>query len=264
MSKFVDRLEAISQGRTQPIGFGAAVSREKRASMLIVAAVPLADVELAAAAAMGGADAVLAIADQKAKTEKAMGQLSTLKLDIPLGVSLPSATRAEVKQLTELKCDFVVVSPARTEAAALREEAIGKIIRLDSSLDDNLLRAVNRLDVDAVLLGPAEGEAFPLTVQQVMAYERLAAAAGKHLLAAMPPAMPSEDLETLWGLGAAAVVVDLGHDNAEKRLNEVKEAVEKLPLTRKKRAGRISAAVPFSGEWASPGAPDEEEEEEEV
>jgi hypothetical protein len=260
MSKLLDKLETISEGRAQPIGFGAAASREKRAPMLVVAAVPSGNARLNTAAEDGGADAVLVIADRKA--EQASRKVAAPKTGVPWGASLNPATAQAVRELVEAKCDFVVLSPEGTQAAVLREEGIGKILQVDPSLDDNLVRAINRLDVDAVLLAPLKGEAFPLTVQQVMAFERLAAAAGKHILAAVPAEMPVEDVEILWALGAGALVVDLAVDNPEARLAEVKQAIEKLPANRKRPKSRMSASLPLSREWSGQGAPDEEEEEE--
>ena len=256
----MDKLEAISEGRGQPIGFGAAASREKRAPVLVVAAVPSGNARLAAVAEDGGADAVLFIGDRKA--EQGSRKVAARKTDVPWGALLNPATAQAVEELVEAKCDFVVLSPAGTQASVLREEGIGKVLRVDSSLDDSLVRAINRLDVDAVLLAPLEEEGFPLTVQQVMAFERLAAAAGKHILVAMPPEMPVADIETVWGLGAGALVVDLTVDNPEDRLADVKQAIEKLPSRRKRPKSKLSASLPLSGERSQQGAPDEEEEEE--
>ena len=259
MSKLLDKLEAISEGRAQPIGFGAAASREKRAPMLVVAAVPSGNAKLSAAAEDGGADAVLVVADRK--TEQGSRKVAGPKTSVPWGASLNPATVQAVADLVEAKCDFLVLSPAGTQAAVLREEGIGKILQVDTSLEDNLVRTINRLDVEAVLLAPVKDEVFPMTVQQVMAFERLAGAAGKHILAAMPPEMPVEDLETLWGLGAAAIVVDLAVDKPEERLAEVKQAIEKLPANRRRQKGRLSASLPFSREWSGREEPGEEEEE---
>jgi hypothetical protein len=260
MSKLLDKLEMISEGRGQPIGFGAAVSREKRAPMLVVAALPPGNARLAAAAEDGGANAVLVMADSKG--EQASRPVAAPKTGVPWGASLNPATVQAVRDLIEAKCDFVVLSPEGAQAAVLREDGIGKILQVDPSLDDNLIRAINRLDVDAVLLAPPQGETFPLTVQQVMALERLAAAAGKYILAAMPPEMPVEDVETLWGLGAGALVVDLAVDSPEERLAEVMQAIEKLPARRKRPGSRMNASLPLSRAWSEQGAPDEEEEEE--
>jgi hypothetical protein len=120
------------------------------------------------------------------------------------------------------------------------------------------------LSIDAVLLGPVSEDQSRLTVHQLMIYERLAAGAGKHLLAAMPPGLSIDDIESLWVLGVRGVVVDLAVKNPEQRLSEVKEAIQKLPTTRKKLGEKISASLPRPREQSEMTMPPEEEDDEEI
>lgn len=260
MSKLLDKLERISVGRAQPLGFGAAVARGKSLPMMIVAGVPLGDAKLAAIAAKGGADALLMTMHQE-KSEEALAKLSSTKTDIPWGVSLDAATKGEVEQLIEMGCDFVIFAPDKTQAAVLGEEKIGKVLQIDSSLSDSLAKAINRLSIDAVLISLASEDESPLTVHQLMIYERLAAGAGKHLLAAVSPSLPIDDIESLWGLGVRGVVVDLAVKDPEQRLSQVKEAIQKLPTTRRKAGDRISASLPLSRELSVARPPEEEDDE---
>ena len=260
MSKFLDKLELISLGRAQPLGFGAAAARGKSLPMVIVASVPLGNAKLAALAAKSGVDAVLMTVERQVKSDEALAKLSSTKTDIPWGVSLDAVTKVEVEQLIEMDCDFVVFAPDKTQAAVLGEEKIGKVLQIDPSLSDSLAKAINRLSIDAVLLGPVGEDESPLTVHQLMVYERLAAGAGKHLLAAVPPGLPINDIESLWGLGVRGVVVDLAVKDPEQRLSQVREAIQKLPTTRKKSVEKISALLPLSRGVSEP--PPEEEDEE--
>jgi len=262
MSKLLDKLEQISEGRAQPLGFGAAVARGKSLPMVIVASVPVGDAKLAAIAAKAGADAVLMTIEHQEKSDKALAKLSSAKTDIPWGVSLNAVTKEQVEQLIGMDCDFVIFAPDKTPAAVLGEEKIGKVLRIDPSLNDSLAKAINRLSIDAVLLGPVSEDESPLTVYQLMVYERLAAGAGKHLLAAMPPGLPIDDIESLWGLGVRGVVVDLAVKDPEQRLSQVKEAIQKLPTTRKKPGEKISALLPLSREGPVATPPEEEDDEE--
>jgi len=261
MSKLLEKLERISEGRAQPLGFGAAVAREKSLPMLIVASVPVGNAKLAAIAAKAGADALLITIEHEERIEEALVKLSSAKTDIPWGVSLSAVTKEEVEQLIEINCDFVIFAPDKTPAAVLQAEKIGKVLQIDPSLSDSLAKAVNRLSIDAVLLGPVSEDESPLTVRQLMVYERLAAGAGKCLLAAMSPGLPVDDIESLWGLGVRGVVVDLAVKNPEQRLSKLKEAIQKLPTTRKKPGEKISASVPLPREWSEPTPPEEEDDE---
>jgi hypothetical protein len=260
MSKLIEKLERISEGGGQPLGFGAAANRAKILPMVIIASVPAGNAQLATIAVESGADAVLMTTEHQKKRDEVLAQLSSAKIDIPWGVSLDKVTREEIGQLIEMGCDFVILAPAKTPAAVLNEERIGKILQIDASLSDNLAKAINRLSVDAVLLSTVGGDEAAITVHELMVYERLAAAAGKHLLAAMPPALPIDDVESLWSLGVRGVVVDLTAKNPELRLSQVKEAIQKLP-TRKKTGGRISATLPLPTPWAETEPPEEEDEE---
>lgn len=261
MSKLLQKLERISEGRAQPLGFGAAVARGKSLPMVIVASVPVGDARLAAIAAKAGADAVLMTIEHEEKMDEALAKLSSAKTDIPWGVSLNAVTKEEVEQLIGMDCDFVIFAPDKTPAAVLGAEKIGKVLQIDPSLSDSLAKAINRLSIDAVLLGPVSEDESPLTVHQLMVYERLAAGAGKHLLAAIPPGLPTDDIESLWGLGVRGVVVDLRVKDPEQRLSQVKEAIQKLPTTRKKPGEKISASLPLSRELSVATPPEEEDEE---
>jgi len=223
MSKLLEKLELLSEGRAQPLGFGAAAARAKSPQMVVVASVPAGDIKLVTTTTKAGADAVLVTIEHESKKEEALSQLSRTKIEIPWGVSLDKVTREEARQLAEIGCDFVVFAPAETPAALLGEEKIGKVLRLDASLEDSLTRTINRLSVDAILLSRAGEEQSPLTVHQLMVYERLAA--------------------------------------PEQRLSQVQEAIQKLPTTRKKKRGGIAATLPLAGAQSEITQPDEDDEE---
>lgn len=261
MSKLLDKLEQLSEGRAQPLGFSSAASRTRILPMLLVACVPVENAGLAALAASEGADALLFLVENWKKERQALAQISGTKADIPWGVSLKTVGTEEISQLTEMECDFAVFTPDRAPAALLREEKIGKVLQIDPSLGDNLVKAISRLSVDAVLLSLDGGDRYPLTVHQLMVYERLASVVGKHLLATMPPGLPVDDLESLWSLGVRAVVVDLTVAHPEQRLSQVKEAIQKLPTTRKRPGEKISAVLPAyrEGPAEAPTEPDEDD-----
>jgi len=263
MSKLVDKLERISEGSGQPLGFGAVASRARTSPMLIIASLPEENAQLITIAAKGGADALLVTIEHVDKKNKALAQISHAKLDIPWGVSLETVTKEEIEHLIEIGCDFVIFTPAKAPAAILSEERIGKVLRIDPSLPDSLSRAINRLQVDAVLLSPSSRDESTLTVHQLMLYERLASGAGKHLLAALLPSSPTSDLESLWGLGVRGIVVDMPVEQSEKMLSQLKEAIQKLPTTRKKPKEKMRAVLPLTkgeSETTPSEKPDEEEE----
>jgi hypothetical protein len=263
MSKLLEKLERISEGSGQPIGFGAAVNRTKIAPMLIIASVPAANTQLTGVVGKEGIDAILITVENLAKDKKVLAKIDNAKIGVPWGVSMDAVTGEEIEQLIGMGCDYVIFGPARTPAAVLNEDKIGKVLKIDPTLTDGMIRAISRLSVDAVFLSPVSEEEPHFTIQQLMAYERLAGGTGKHLLAAFPPGKPSADIESLWGLGVRGVAVDLTAEQPEQRLAQIKEAILKLPATRKKSKEKIRATLPVE-KVSSEAAESEEDDEEQA
>ncbi len=260
MSKLIEKLERISEGRGQPFGFGPAANRVKTLPLVVIATLPEGDARAAAAAAAAKVDAVLVTGASPRKADAIPAKLMSEMPDIPWGVSLDSVTRDDMERLAGAGCDFVVFSIAGSRAAALNAEKPGKVLRIDPSLDENLARTISRLQVDAVFLQPAGKGEGGLTVEQLLVYEWLVGVSGKYPIAAMPPGMPVEDIESLWALGVVAVAADLAVSDPAERLSRIKEAMEKLPAKRRRSKGRFMASLPVSSGVPSSEPPDEEEE----
>lgn len=262
MSKLLEKLEQISEGSGQPMGFGAALARTKISQMLTIASVPAGNTQLITAATKEKADALLLAIESLEKDSKTLAKMNRAKSTIPWGISLDKVSKDDIGQLIELGCDYVVFDPTQTPAAVLIEEKIGKVLRLDTSLPDTLARAINRLQVDAVLLNPAGGEETAFTVHQLMVLERLASNTGKSVLMNMPPGLLTSDIEILWGLGARGIVVDMTVEQPEQRLSQIREAIQQLPTTRKKSREKFRATLPTSAAPSEKPSQEEGEEEE--
>jgi hypothetical protein len=262
MSKLLEKLERISEGSSQPLGFGPAVTRTKIAQMLTIASVPAGNAQLITAATDEGADALLLTVENLEKDSKALAKMNRAKAEIPWGVSLGAASKEDVAQLIELGCDYVIFNPAQTAATVLIEERIGKVLKIDASLPENLVKAINRLQVDAVLLSLAGEDESTFTVHQLMVLERLAGSTGKYVLVTIPSGLSTGDVEILWGLGVRGVVVNITGEKSEQRLSQVKEAIQKLPTTHKKSKEKFRATLPAAGRSPEKETQEEEGEEE--
>ncbi len=244
MSRFLPKLRRIWEGKSQPIGF--ATARTKSPPMALVALLPQGEAGLADLAVKEGVDAVLFPKGNLAG--KALHQLSQSLGDIPWGVSVEAVTQEEVARLIEMGCDFLTFS-GEVPAALLMEDRLGKMLELEPSLSDSLLRTVASLPIDAVLFGSADD--FPLTVRRLMDYRRLANLVGKPSLLMLPSELGVGDLESLWEVGIRGVAVPM----EGQRLSQVKEAIQSLPQRRRMR-GEADVFLPSI---AAEG-PDEEEE----
>ncbi|MFQ5925253.1 MAG: hypothetical protein ACE5IE_04595 [Dehalococcoidia bacterium] len=235
MSKILEKLQRISSGRSQPMGFRAAATIVKGPSMVLIAALNKGD----AASAGESADAVL-FPGGKLK-EGSLGKIVASLGDLPWGVSVEEATGEELSQLKEMGCDFLVFNAARAPLALLREEEMGKIVEIEPSLADGLVRAIEQLPIDAVLIGE-EGE---LSIHRLMVCQRLANLVRKPLVALAPIAMSQEELQGLFEAGVVGVVVKL--EGSAEELSKLRQAIEGLPSFRRRKA-RVQPLLPYAVE----------------
>ncbi|MFW6126053.1 MAG: hypothetical protein ACOC58_03005, partial [Chloroflexota bacterium] len=84
--------------------------------------------------------------------------------DVPWGISLDEAGDEGFSELKALGCDFVLFEPDAAPPTVLSDGQLGKIVKLEPSLPDGLMRALGTLPVDAVLLGGDDR----LSVQRLM------------------------------------------------------------------------------------------------
>jgi hypothetical protein len=203
-----------------------------------------------ASAVAQGIDAVLLPIGDLEQEHEALSQLSQAAGDIPWGGLAKIVSREDMGQLVKLGCDFVVFTTNEVSASILAEDRLGKVLKIDNSLSDSLLRTIAYLPIDAVLLG-AEDES-PLTLRQMMDYRRVVGLVGKPSLSVLSSGLSAADIRGLWDVGIQGVVLLL----EQQRLSQVRESIQSLPSTRRVRKG-TGVTLPFIGE----GSGEEEEEE---
>jgi hypothetical protein len=236
MSKFIDKLNSVSSGGLAPMGFRAA-GATPRPKMALVARV-------AADAKAEGADAMLV------SIPKATKSLKKPKSKIPWGGWLGEVSREGVKHLGEGGADFVVFPAASVSSAILEDEKLGKIVEVEAALDAGLLKAIDDLPVDAVLIA---GEKPSLTWQDLMFFRRCANILTKPLLAVVSPDVAASELGALCEAGVVGVV-------AGGKLDKLRQMIDKLPAP---KAGKRRKAEPLLPRISSEvGTVSEEEEEE--
>ena len=94
-----------------------------------------------------------------------------------------------------------------------------------------------------------------------MVCQHLANLVHKPLLATTPIGIPGEDLKELWETGLAGVVVEMAGD-AKEGLSGLRNAIDALPLSRKRRREKVEVMLPYLGEEVTTDVEEEEEEEE--
>lgn len=196
-----------------------------------------------------GADAVLvSIPKAGAKSPKTLAKSFS---DIPWGGWLQEVSSAGVKQLVEGGADFIVFPAASVSKAILEEEKPGKIVEVEAALDAGLLKAIDGLPVDAVLIVE---EKPSLTWQDLMLFRRCANILTKPLLLTVSPEITSSELQALCEAGVSGVVT-------RGKWAKLRQMIDKLAPPKAGKRRRAEPLVPrISG---GVGTVSEEEEEDE-
>jgi len=260
MSKFIDKLKRVSQAAPQPIGFRRAESVSAKARIQLVVRMAAGDIENLADYAVG-ADAALVPISKSGPGVEALKKISVAMPDIPWGAWLGDISAGKIKQMVAHGCDFVVFTASSTPIVSPQNDETGKILEVEASLDEGLLRAVNELPVDAVLVAPEQEGSGVLTWYQLMLFQRFADLLTKLLLVSAPPDVTGSELQRLWEAGVDGVVVEAGAGGVKGLRQVIDKLTFQTPRKREKREALLPRIERESGAVAE--AEEEEEEEEE-
>jgi hypothetical protein len=234
MSKFIDSLNRLSRGEHQPIGFGIRKSDSPVPKIQLVVGMDQ-DSDTGEAA---GADAVMLRISGTGNAAESLKSISEALPGVPAGVRLDSGAKAGVKQLDKAGCDFLTFPAAGTPLATIGKDETGRIIEVDSALNDGLIRTLNDIPADAVLVA-GEGS---LTWQQLMVFQRFSSLLTKPLLASVPAKVTGAELLALWEAGISGVVVESG-DGVKK----LRQEIDKLDFPPQRRREKSEALLPRTG-----------------
>ena len=254
MSKFVDKLQSLSRSATAPMGFHAAVSEARSPAMLLVVGLSGTQVQEAKVAPEVHADAVLIVSE--GISAKAVGQVVEAVGDVPVGVFVKGINEKEIDEVASLGCDFVVFD-VKAAAGILSKKEVGKFLAVETSLDQGLVRAINRFEVDGVFISTRGGDSF-LAVEHLLVCRRFVELLEKPVIVGLPSLATKEELTSLWQGGVDGVVTPL-RQSAEA-LTELKKAIGDLPKGARGSRGRVGVSLPHYGGGAAEGEDEGEEE----
>ncbi len=249
MSKLIDKLNQVARAVSQPIGFRMAQPASSRAWLILLASTTQ-------TTDASGADAVLI--GKLSAGAKALPGIARSFSDIPWGLLPGNIDRKEMKAAVEAGCDFLVLS-TDTPLALPEGEKTGKILRVEASLSEGLLRTVNELPVDAVLIAGEPAEESPLTWHHLMLFQRLADLLIKPLLVPVPLSITASELQALWEAGVAGVMVEAGDGQSAGKLKELRRIIDNLTFQPRQRR-KAEALIPRIGGGTGPATEEEEEE----
>ncbi|MFC1901492.1 hypothetical protein ACFLX3_00985 [Chloroflexota bacterium] len=256
MSRFIEELKRMAGATAQPIGFRVVRLASSEPRMLFVAGVSAADTGRLADY-VDGADAVLLRLTKSGPAAKALQGVA----DIPWGGWLGDISDKKVETLVGAGCDFVVFPAASRVLTTPRDEKIGKILQVEPSLDDSLLRAVNDLPVDALLIAGAYEAGGSLAWHHLMLFQRLANLLAKPWLVPAPSSVTADEVRALWEVGVDGLVVEMGAGQPAGGLRELRRSIGKLPPRSAPKRGKTEALLPYAGGVKETESVEEEEDE---
>jgi len=254
MSRLIDKITRIRQNEPQPIGF-AALSRaaSEKPRMQVIACVKAENLDKVSEG-LNLADAALieiARADDIAALEKACDT----EKNIPIGGWLKASSSETLRKAADIACDFVVF-PGSIPVALTQKEKMGRILEVNTSLNERMLRAAGDLPIDAVLVFD-KVEDSPLTVNRLMVFQYLINSITKPILVSIPIKLTESELQALWDVGISGLAVDLVDERSTKSLVELRKALDNLAPPAFRKKFKAGATVPrMQPEQAKP--PEEE------
>ena len=257
MSKFIDRLKQHSQAAPAPIGFLPRKPSPSKSRIQLLAVVAPENLEKVADS-IAGADAVLLPVARQNPSTKRLAELAESLADIPWGGWLKGG-HAGVPELVKAGCDFIVFPAAQTPLNIAANIEPGKILEVEASLNEGLLRAINDLPADAVFITDDLTKDDSLTWQHLMLFQRFASLLTKPLLVPVPSVVGAEELKALWEAGVDCVVVET-EGMPPDRLKELRKTIDSLTFPSRCRRERVEPVLSRLGPESSRVSTEEEEE----
>lgn len=244
MSKFVDKLKLASQAVAQPMGFGRGQLVSAKPGILLVARLAQAGVSNLTDL-VSGADAGLLDISELERYIRALGGCAEAVPDIPWGGWLRGGKWPRSQKLKALGGDFVIFPAASTPMGVLENTGMGKIVAVEATLSEGILRTIDELPVDGVCLVFEYQDSPSLTLEQLMLFQRVSGLVAKPLLVPVPARVTAGELRALWEAGVDGVIVAAGLG-----LRKLREAINKLSFPSRRRRGKVKALLPHISEAA--------------
>jgi hypothetical protein len=261
MSRLIEKFKHQRQTEPQPMGFAAFGKPAAEKPRLQLLAYLPAENQGYLSDLISSIDAAL-VALTRPEDLKSIEKICQTNEGIPAGGWIKFSGTAALQQTVEASyCDFVIF-PSSTLVTITSKEKMGRILELDPDLNDGLLRTVNDLPVDAVLIS-ADWPEKALTLNRLMQVRRPVYLINKPLLVCIPGDLNTVDLQALWDMGISGVVVGPVDEKFSGKLADLRSKIDQLatPSLRKKERGSPILPHMQPETAALPEGGDEDEEE---
>jgi len=256
MSRFIEKLNQVSQADFHPMGFGANQLSSQKLKMLLVASLAQDEANKLSDYVVG-ADAGLLRISALDSGAKILQELTQTVPDIPWGGCLRDS-QSEIKEIVSAGCDFMVFPETNTPLALIQDAEIGKILEVESSLSADLLEAIDELPLDAILIGAKEEERQGLTWHHLILARRFADLSSKPLLVSIPSNVTASELQALRDAGVNGVIIQVDVGQPVGRLRELRQTIDKLTFPSRRKRRKAAALLPNIGNETNTEVTEEE------
>jgi hypothetical protein len=229
MSKFIDRLQKVFQPVPQSMGFKASIAEQTKPKIQLILRV-VDDVSQSLPKEHNHVDAWI-LSEFEVRADKAVW-----------GTWFSMGSEKEVEKSIKSGADFVIL-PVSGEVLP-PDKKIGKIIRIEASTTDVLLRAASELPVDAFLLSENEQDGLSLTWKRLMLIERFTSLLNKPLLIEVLADINETQLQQVWEAGVSGVIVTINVTQAEAVSRNLRQIINKLSFPSKRKREKSLALIP--------------------
>ncbi|MEO6397743.1 MAG: hypothetical protein ABIP13_04695 [Tepidiformaceae bacterium] len=234
MSQLQKKMQKLQRREGPSMGFSAAAREQPRAMLLLALTTSKAE---AKAALEAGVDAVV-LRVEGAKAAAMVDAVVDGKTCV--GVLTQGLDEDAAAGLAKAGCDFVISSVDATESSAVDTERMGHVLIATEGMEDNTLRAIAPLGLDALYV---ERPAGGTMLANQLALVRLATFASTPLLVTVAAKPSVAELRVLRDSGVGGVVAPEGANAAE--LKALIKALVDVPAPKKsRRDGAEMAIVP--------------------
>jgi hypothetical protein len=229
MSKFIEKLQQVFQPPAQSMGFKTAKSEQARPKIQLVVNI-IGSKSKSTIKELDAVDALI-LTGSVAGNDKAISGGWLLKGD---GEEIEKAIRSGL--------DFVIL-PANGKVVP-PDKKIGKILQIEAGITDILLRTVNELPVDAVLLLEGKEIGLALTWKRLMLVQRFSSILNKPLLIEILPDVSDSELQQVWEAGVSGIIIAVDAEQAESVILNLRKTIDKLSFPSKRKKENNLAILP--------------------
>ncbi|MDD5289203.1 MAG: hypothetical protein PHY28_08860 [Dehalococcoidales bacterium] len=242
MSKFIERLQQVSRPVPQSMGFKTARTEQSRPKIQLIANISGVRAK-SPAKELPAADALIVPIAESTVSKTTYG------------VWLSNGTAEEVAQSIKSGADFVIL-PSKGELLP-PDKKIGKVLQIEASITDVLLRAASELPIDAVFLSENRENGLALTWNRLMLIQRFSSLLNKPLLIEVLPNVTDAELQLVWETGVSGIIVTVDAEQGEKATQHLRQVIYKLSFPSRRKHEKTVAILPRVE--SQPEEPEEDE-----